>query len=58
MSKMGQFVMELQESAYDMSKDDFVETYGSSFVHIWEEVNGEFIPPAPVFVYLNDEIPF
>jgi hypothetical protein len=58
MSRMGQFIMELQEEAYEMSKDDFLEAYGHSFASFWEEVNGESIPPAPVFANPNDEIPF
>jgi phage-related protein len=40
MSKIGQWVFEMQEDASYMTLDQFIKTHGSSQSHIWKEVNG------------------
>ena len=41
MSKMGNWVLEMQENAVDMTLEQFTNTYGKSEEHIWREANGE-----------------
>ena len=41
MSKMGQWVFEMQEAASEMTCDQFIKSYGFAQLHIWNEVNGE-----------------
>ena len=38
MSKMGQWVFEMQEDAYDMSLQEFVAKHGASNATVWHEV--------------------
>ena len=40
MSKMGQYVFEMQEDAYDMTEAEFVKKYGKINRDIWEQING------------------
>ena len=63
MSKMGNWVIEMQEAAEDMSLTDFCNQYGKAQLHIWEEVNGFRIasqsrPVQHVNSGYGDEIPF
>ena len=63
MSKMGNWVIEMQEAAEDMSLIDFCNKYGKAQLHIWEEVNGFRVPSQSRSVqHVNsghgDEIPF
>lgn len=39
MSKVGQWVFEMQEDAYDMSLAEFIEKHGYSQAEIWYEVH-------------------
>ena len=39
MSKIGQWNLQMEEDASDMSKDEFVKKYGDSNVDIWNKVN-------------------
>lgn len=41
MSKMGNWVMEMQEDAEHMSLAKFIRAHGRSQASIWREVNGE-----------------
>lgn len=41
MSKMGQWVMEMQEDAVSMTQEDFVNKHGVSQKNVWEEVQDE-----------------
>jgi hypothetical protein len=38
MSKVGQWVFEMQEDAYDMTFDEFIEKHGSNQADVWYEV--------------------
>jgi hypothetical protein len=38
MSKMGQWVFEMQEDAYDMTLPEFINKYGASQASVWHEV--------------------
>jgi len=38
MSKVGQWVFEMQEDAYEMDFEDFIEKHGSSQASVWYEV--------------------
>ena len=38
MSKVGQWVFEMQEDAYDMTLNEFVDKHGSSQADVWYEV--------------------
>ena len=40
MSKMGNYVLEMQEDAAHMSREQFVDKYGTSHLALWDEVNG------------------
>jgi len=39
MSKMGQFVFEMQEDAQTMTLQEFVEKYGEQYVVEWFQIN-------------------
>tara|TARA_X000001382_G_scaffold66517_2_gene46212 strand:+ start:1788 stop:1961 length:174 start_codon:yes stop_codon:yes gene_type:complete len=39
MSKIGQWNLQMEEDASDMSKDEFVKKYGDSNVDVWNKVN-------------------
>lgn len=41
MSKIGNFVFEMQEAAQEMSYTDFVTKFGEYFAHVWEEMSEE-----------------
>lgn len=63
MSKIGNWVIEMQEAAEDMSLIDFCTKYGKAQLHIWEEVNGFRVPSKGRSVQhidsgYGDEIPF
>ena len=63
MSKMGNWVIEMQEAAPEMSLTDFCDTYGNGQLQIWEEVNGFRIPSEGRTIQHidsghGDEIPF
>ena len=40
MSKMGQLAIEMQEDAQNMSRNEFVDKYGTSNIAVWDEVTG------------------
>lgn len=40
MSKIGNYVIEAEESAPYMDKKHFLEVYGSGAMYIWHRVNG------------------
>ena len=42
MSRMGNWVLELQEMASVLSEDEFVKRYGEQYRYIWQQVNGGF----------------
>lgn len=68
MSKMGQFVFQMQEDAMVMSKDAFIDEYGSQYVDIYDQVYNEFVGEPAGFEQqqaleemqqqINDQIPF
>jgi hypothetical protein len=39
MSKMGQWVFEMQEDAYDMTLSEFIRKYGAANASVWHEVD-------------------
>lgn len=39
MSKMGQYVFEMQEDAYEMTEDEFVQKHGKQNRDIWEQLH-------------------
>ena len=39
MSKVGQWVMEMQEDAYDMTEAEFIKVHGASNRSVWESVH-------------------
>lgn len=41
MSKTGQWLLQMQEDAQVMTKDEFISEHCKSQVHIWEEVQEE-----------------
>lgn len=48
MSKMGQWVFEMQEDAYEMTEAEFVKKHGRNNRDIWEQMNGpEYPEPDP-----------
>lgn len=47
MSKMGQYVFEMQEDAYEMTEADFVKKHGRINRDIWEQINGPDYPDDP-----------
>lgn len=63
MSKMGQFVFEMQEAAMVMKRADFIAEYGNQYADIYDEVYNDFaddcfVPFKAVVEEINDEIPF
>ena len=68
MSKMGQFVFEMQEAAMYMTRDQFIDVYGDMFVNVYDEACDEFISEPAGFEQqqqleemqqqINDQIPF
>lgn len=40
MSKMGQWVFEMQEDAYEMTEEEFVKKHGKSNREVWQVMNG------------------
>ncbi len=45
MSKVGQWVMEMQEDAYDMTEEEFVKAHGASNRSVWHDVHSEQMEP-------------
>jgi hypothetical protein len=41
MSKTGQWLLQMQEDAQVMTKDEFISEHCKSQVHVWEEVQEE-----------------
>lgn len=41
MSKTGNWIMEMQEAAAEMTLSQFIRAHGRSQASIWREVNGE-----------------
>ena len=39
MSKIGQWNLQMEEDASELSKDEFVKKYGDSNVDVWNKVN-------------------
>ena len=67
MSKMGQFVFEMQEAAMYMNRSEFIGAFGEEFVDVYDEACDEFVcEPAgfeqqqyeEMLQQINDEIPF
>lgn len=66
MSKMGNWVMEMQEDAEHMSLAKFIRVHGRSQASIWREVNGELYnrptcenrPSCVAYSKSFEEIPF
>ena len=66
MSKMGNWVMEMQEEATEMSLAKFIRAHGRSKASIWREVNGELYngstrkdrPACVAYSKSFEEIPF
>mgnify|MGYP001038941978 FL=1 len=66
MSKMGNWVMEMQEDAEHMSLAKFIRAHGRSQASIWREVNGELYnrptcenrPSRVAYSKSFEEIPF
>lgn len=64
MSKMGQFVFEMQEAAMVMTKADFISEYGNQYEDIYDQVYNDFVcddrfvPFEAVVAEINDQIPF
>lgn len=50
MSKVGQWVMEMQEDATCMTREEFIKTWGAGQVDIWEDIYKEMME-----FYGNDE---
>ena len=40
MSRIGNWILELEEEAYILTRDEFVLKYGSGQAHIWDRING------------------
>lgn len=43
MSKMGQYVFEMQEDAIEMTRKDFIEKYGESNAYVYDEAYDIFV---------------
>ena len=54
MSKVGQWVMEMQEDAYDMTEEEFVKAHGESNRSVWHDVHSEQMEPDPTAIELNE----
>lgn len=42
MSRMGSWVLELQEASLWMTREEFAEQYGASQLRVWDEVNNYY----------------
>lgn len=40
MSKMGDYIIRMEEDAAEMSRADFIREYGASNIAIWDDING------------------
>lgn len=49
MSKMGQWVFEMQEDAYEMTQEEFIKKHGKQNRDIWEQMNGPEYDEEPWF---------
>jgi hypothetical protein len=62
MSKIGNWIMEMEEDAIEMCREEFIQYYGKSQCHIWERVNAGETGQSRSIQYVNtstgDEIPF
>lgn len=43
MSNIGNYVVEMQENATEMTYEEFVSQYGQASSRIWEDENEEFL---------------
>ena len=54
--------MEMEEDAFEMCRDEFIQFYGKSQLHIWERVNARETGQSRSIQYVNtsseNEIPF
>ena len=41
MSKVGQWVLEMQEDAYYMSREQFIKVHGETQADIWDRIHQE-----------------
>ena len=48
MSKMGQAIFEMQEDAYEMSREEFVEKYGKQNADVWDNICNDLEPDPEV----------
>lgn len=53
MSMMGRLVFEMQENAQEMTREQFVELYGTANIAVWDEVTG-FGWDEPDFAEMDD----
>jgi hypothetical protein len=55
MSKMGSWVLEMQEDALRLNRKDFIDVYGTTHIAVWDEANGfgwdELPEPTEEFPY-------
>lgn len=66
MSKTGNWIMEMQEAAAEMTLSQFIRAHGRSQASIWREVNGELYnrptcenrPSHVAYSKSFEEIPF
>jgi hypothetical protein len=48
MSKMGNFVLDMQTDAVELGRDQFVNKYGAHNSYIWDQVRfGSYLPDEP-----------
>ena len=40
MSKVGSWILGMQEDAYETSREEFIKLHGEACVDIWDEING------------------
>ena len=50
MSKMGEYVLGLEEDAALMTREEFIRTNGAANVDVWDRVNG----PEPIEPEVDD----
>ena len=53
MSRVGQWVLEMQEAACEMTRSEFVEQYGQGQVDIWDRQNILFEDVEPYYLELE-----
>lgn len=41
MSKMGQHVFEMQEDAYEMTREEFIEKYGKQCADVYDDLHSQ-----------------